>query len=178
MSEFCVMVSSQLNMPCDGRIGVAEHKDIEFGITGKDIFHPVTVHMESQTDIPDLVILCLEGDFVGKPVRNCLFQHLHIAGTGIKRIQVFAEIRFPLGTVSVSIDAGTQVVQLHLGAVPDIDAGNPDGGIKEQEGYQHNNTCNKETGKIRNIPALIPQFVAGALDKMFHEYLLISNNAR
>ncbi len=101
-----------------------------------------------------------------------------IVGAGVKSIQVFAEIGFPLGTVGIRIDAGAQVVQLHLGAVADVDAGNPDGGVEQQESYQHNDTHHKETGENGNIPAVIPQFPADAVNQSFHGFLLISNNAR
>lgn len=172
MSEFCVVVSGQLDMPCNGRIGVAEHINIELGITGKDIFHPVAVHMEGEADISDPVIFRLERDFVGKPVRDCLLQHLHIIGTGVKRIQVFAEIGFPLGAVGIRVNAGAQVVQLHLGAVSDVDAGDPDGGVEQQESHQHGYAHHEETGKDGNIPAVIPQFPADAVDQSFHGFLL------
>lgn len=178
MSEFRVMVAGQLNMPGNGGIGVTEHINIELGITGKDVFHPVAVHMEGQADISNPVILCLEGDFIGKPVRNGLLQHLYIVGAGVKRTQILAEICFSLGAVSIRIDAGAQIVQLHLGAVPDIDAGDPDGGVEQQESYQHNDTHYKETGENRNITAVIPQFPADIAKNMFHGFLLTSNNAR
>lgn len=44
------------------------------------------------------------------------------------------QVSFPLGVESIRVDPGTDVVQFHLGCIPDIDAVDFDGSEQEHEG--------------------------------------------
>ena len=70
------------------------------------------------------------------------------------------QVGFPLGVEGVRIDPGTDVVQFHLGCIPDIDAADFDGSEQEHEGQDDENS---ENGKV---PALIPG------DLFVHRFLL------
>ena len=136
---------------------MAEHVDIELHVAGEYILHSVACHMEREADIPYLVVIRGKGDLAGEPVCHHVLQHGGIVSAGVEGIQVFAEVGLPLGTVGVRIDAGAQIVQLHLCAIADVDAGDTDGGIQQQEGDQHHDPHHKKTGKDRNIPTVIPE---------------------
>lgn len=84
--KFCVVVARQLNVPGDGGVLAAEHEDIKFGVTGKDILHPVPCHMEGKADVPHLVIIRGEGELVCQPVRYGFLQHGGIAAAGVQGI--------------------------------------------------------------------------------------------
>ena len=60
--------------------------------------------------------------------------------------QVLAKVGFSLGAEGVRINACTEVVQLHLGTVADVNAGDADGGVQQQEGDQHHGSYDKEAG--------------------------------
>ena len=95
-SEFRVMESCQLYMPGDCRVLSAEHADVKFGITGKDILNPAAGDLEPEPDVADSVILRGQGDFAGKPVRHHVLQHGGIVPAGIEGIQVLTEVGLPL----------------------------------------------------------------------------------
>lgn len=99
------MVARQLNVLGDGWVPAAEHEDIKFGVTGKDIFHPVPCHMESKADVLNLVIVRRKRELVCQAVGHGLFQHGSIVTAGVQGIYVLAEIGFPLGTVGISVNA-------------------------------------------------------------------------
>ena len=80
------MVARQLNVLGDCRVPAAEHEDIKFGITGKDIFYPVPRRMESKADVLYLVIIRGKGDLVCKAVCHGLLQHGSIAAAGIQGV--------------------------------------------------------------------------------------------
>lgn len=44
------------------------------------------------------------------------------------------QVSFPLGVEGIRVDPGTDVVQFHLGCIPDIDAVDFDGSEQEHEG--------------------------------------------
>ena len=159
--KFGVVVAGQFYGPGNGGVGVAEHVDIELDIAGEYILHPVACYMECKVDVPYPVVIRGKGDLVCESVCHHVFQHGGIIAAGVEGIQVFAEIGLPLGTVGVRIDAGAQVVQLHLCAIADVDAGDADGGIQQQEGNQHHDPHHKKAGKDRNIPAVIPEGIPG-----------------
>lgn len=68
------------------RVQKAEVEDIKFGVTGKDILHPVPCHMEGKADVPHLVIIRGEGELVCQPVRYGFLQHGGIAAAGVQGI--------------------------------------------------------------------------------------------
>ncbi len=80
------MVAGQLYGPGNGRVGVAEHADIELNIAGKYILNPVTCHMERKADIPYLVVIRGKRDLAGKPVCHHVLQHGRIIPAGVEGI--------------------------------------------------------------------------------------------
>lgn len=104
--KFGVVVAGQFYTLGNSRVGMAEHIDIEFDVTGEDIFHPVASHMEGKADITDPVVIRGKRNLVCKAVCHHVFQHGGIIAAGIEGIQVFTEISLSLGAVSVCIDAG------------------------------------------------------------------------
>ena len=66
------------------------------------------------------------------------------------------QVGFPLGVEGVRIDPGTDVVQFHLGCIPDIDAVDLDGSEQEHEGQEHVDGQDDENSEKRKVPALIP----------------------
>lgn len=80
------MVAGQLHGPDNGRIGVAEHVDIELDIAGEHILHPVACHMERKSDIPYPVVIRGERDLVCKAVCHHVFQHGGIIAAGVEGI--------------------------------------------------------------------------------------------
>lgn len=133
-------------MPGDGGVLPPEHPYEELGIAGKGVLHAAAQDTEPEPDILDGIVICGEGYLVCQPVCHGLFQHGHIAAVGIEGVQVLAEVGLSLGAEGVCVDAGAQVVQLHLGTVPDVDAGNADGGVQQQERHKHYSSYNKEAG--------------------------------
>ena len=149
------MEACQLDMPGDGRVLAPEHADVELGITGEDVLHPAVCHMEPQVYVPDGVIIRGEGELVRQPVSQGAFQHGYIIAAGVEGIQVFAEVGLPLGAEGIRIDACAQVVQLHLRAVPDVDAGDADGGVQQKEGDKHHGPYYKEAGVDGDVAPLV-----------------------
>ena len=84
--KFGVVVAGQLHGPGDGRIGAAEHVDIELDIAGKYILHPVACHMECKMDVPYPVVIRGKGDLAGEAVRHHVFQHGGIIAAGVEGI--------------------------------------------------------------------------------------------
>ena len=74
---------------------------------------------------------------------------------GIEGAQVLLEVGFPLGAVGVRIDGGAQVVQLHFGAVADVDAGDPHRGVQKQERDEHDDPDHKEAGEESDLAPLV-----------------------
>ena len=157
LSEFRVVETGQFYAPGDGGVLSPEHLDVEFGIAGKGIFQTVAGHTEPELDVADLIVFSGEGELVFQTVSHSFFQHVHIVGAGVEGTQVFAEVAFPLGAEGVRIDAGTQVVQLHLGTIANVDAGDVDGSIKQQKGNQHHGAYDKKAGVDGDVPPLVLQ---------------------
>lgn len=155
--EFCVVEACQFNVPGDSRVLVPEHADVKLCVTGENILQSAVDHMEPEMDVPDGIVICGEGELVCQPVCYGAFQHGGIAVAGIEGVQVFAEVGLPLGAEGVRIDAGAQVVQLHLCAVPDVDAGGADGGVQQQEGDYHHYTYDKKAGVDGDVASLVMQ---------------------
>ena len=76
------------------------------------------------------------------------------------------QVGFPLGVEGVRIDPGTDVVQFHLGCIPDIDAVDLDGSEQEHEGQEHVDGQDDENSEKGKVPALIPD------DFFLHRLLL------
>ena len=149
------MEACQLNVPGDSRVLSSEHADVKVCVTGEDIFQTAVNNMELEMDVPDRIVVRGEGELVCQPVLYNTLQHGDIVAAGVEGIQVLAEVGFPLGAEGISIDAGTQVVQLHLRAVANVDAGDADGGIQQQEGDQHHGGYNKEAGVDGDVAPLV-----------------------
>ena len=105
--------------------------------------------------VPDRIVIRGEGELVCQPVLYDVLQHRDIVAAGVECVQVLAEVGLSLGAEGVSIDAGAQVVQLHLRAVADVDAGDADGGIQQQEGDQHHGSYDKEAGVDGDVASLV-----------------------
>lgn len=157
LSEFRVVEPGQLYVPGDGGVLPPEHTDEEFGIAGKGVFHAAAGDTEPEPDVPDGIVIRGEGNLVRQPVRHGLFQHGYIAAVGIEGVQVFAEVCLPLGAEGVCIDACAQVVQLHLRTVPDVDAGDADGSVQQQEGDYHYYAYDKKAGVDGDVASLVMQ---------------------
>ena len=155
LSEFCVVGPGELYVPGDGGVLPPEHPDVKFGIAGKGVLHAAAQDAEPEPDVPDGIVICGEGNLIGQPVRHGFFQHGHIAAVGVEGVQVLAEVGLPLGAEGVRIDAGTQVVQLHLGAIADVDAGDADGGVQQQERHKHHCAYDKEAGVDGDVALLV-----------------------
>jgi len=84
--KFGVVVAGQFHGPGNGRIGVAEHVDIELDIAGEHILHPVACHMERKSDIPYPVVIRGERDLAGEAVCHHVFQHGGIIAAGVEGI--------------------------------------------------------------------------------------------
>lgn len=132
-----------------------EHAHIEFHITEEDVLHPVAHHIELQADVGYLIVLCGERDLLRQAAGDSGLQHFRIVIAGIEGAQVLLEVGFPLGAVGVRIDGGAQVVQLHFGAVADVDTGDPHRCVQEQERDEHDDPDYKEAGKESDLASLI-----------------------
>ena len=99
VTDYLIVVARQFNVQGNSWVPVTEHEDIKFSVAGKDIFHSIPDHMESKTDVLDLVIIRGKRDLVRQAVCYSLLQHSNVVITGVEGIQVFAEIGLPLGTV-------------------------------------------------------------------------------
>lgn len=153
--KFGVVVAGQLHPLGDGGITVPEHTHIEINIAEEDVLHPVAHHIELQADVGYLIVLCGERDLLRQAAGDSGLQHFRIIIAGIEGAQVLLEVGFPLGAVGVRIDGGAQVVQLHFGAVADVDAGDPHRGVQEQERDEHDDPDYKEAGKESNLAPLV-----------------------
>lgn len=69
------MVAGQFNPLGNCGVIVAEHENIKFLITGKNVLYPIPIHMKVQTDVSDTVILRGERNFICQFFRNRIFQH-------------------------------------------------------------------------------------------------------
>lgn len=101
------MVASQFYVLGNSRVLVSEHKNIKLCIAGEDVFHSVSCCMEGQMDVSDLVIVCGQRNFVCQTIRYSFLKHGYVVTAGVQGVQIFTEVCFPLGTVSICIDAGT-----------------------------------------------------------------------
>ena len=153
--KFGVVVAGQLHPLGDGGITVSEHAYIELHITIEDVLHPVAHHIELQADVGYLIVLCGERDLLSQAAGDSGLQHFRIVIAGIEGAQVFLEVGFSLGAVGVRIDGGAQVVQLHFGAVADVDAGDPHRGVQEQERDEHDDPDYKKAGKESDLASLV-----------------------
>ena len=153
--KFGVVVAGQLHPLCDGGVAVAEHSDVKIYITIENIFHPVAHHIELQADVGYLIVLGGKRDLLRQAAGDSGLQHFRIVIAGIEGAQVFLEVGFSLGAVGVRIDGGAQVVQLHFGAVADVDAGDPHRGVQEQERDEHDDPDYKKAGKESDLAPLV-----------------------
>ncbi len=132
-SVFCVMGTGQRDMLRDGREQFPEHADLKNGITGHHIFDLVGILVELQADVLHPVI------FIGKPypffhpVYEAGPQSLLVGGTQVQVRHVGVKVRLPLGMEGIRIDAGADIVQLHLGCIADVHAVDLDGSEQQQE---------------------------------------------
>ena len=123
--KFGIMVASQFYPLCDSRVVVPKHPHIELHITIEDILDPIAHHIELQADVGYLIVVRGKRNFGGKSACHRGLQHFRVVTAGIEGAQVLFKVSFPLGAVSVRIDGGAQVVQLHFSAVSDVDASDP-----------------------------------------------------
>ena len=153
--KFGVVVAGQLHPLGDGGVTVPEHAHIELHITIEDVLHPVAHHIELQADVGYLIVLGGKRDLLRQAAGDSGLQHFRIVIAGIEGAQVFLEVGFSLGAVGVRIDGGAQVVQLHFGAVADVDAGDPHRGVQEQERDEHDDPDYKKAGKESDLAPLV-----------------------
>ena len=132
-SVFCIMGTGQCNMLRNGREQFPEHADLKNGITGHHIFDLVGILVELQADVLYPVV------FIGKlypflhPVYETCPQSLLVGGTQVQVSHVGVKVRLPLGMEGIRIDAGADIVQLHLGCIADVHAVDLDGSEQQQE---------------------------------------------
>lgn len=67
------MVAGQFNPLGNRGVIVAEHENIKFRITGKNVLYPIPIHMKVQTDVSDTVIPRGERNFICQFFRNRIF---------------------------------------------------------------------------------------------------------
>ena len=118
----------------DGREQVPEHPDPEGRVAVHHIFDPVGMLAELQADVPNRVVVAGEPYPLLHPADEACAQGILVGGAQVQVGHIGAEVRFPLGVEGVRIDPGTDVVQFHLGCIPDIDAVDFDGSEQEHEG--------------------------------------------
>ena len=166
--KFGVMVASQLYPLCDGRVVVPKHPHIELYITIEDILDSVAHHIEPQADVGYLVVVRGERDFGGQSAGHRGLQHFRVVTAGIEGAQVLFKVSFPLGAVSVRINGGAQIVQLHFSAVSDVDASDPHRGIQQKKGNEHHYADHKKAGEESDLTPLVAEWPSQPPHKMLH----------
>ena len=80
------MVAGQFNSLGDRGVIAAEHENIKFRITGKNVLYPIPIHMKVQTDVSDMVILRGERNLICQSFRDRIFQHGCVGTAGVEGI--------------------------------------------------------------------------------------------
>ena len=158
-SVFCIMGTGQRDMLRDGREPFPEHADLKNGITGHHIFNLVGILVELQADVLYPVI------FVGKlyPFPHAVYescpQCFLVGGAQVQVSHVGAKVCLPLGMEGIRIDAGADIVQLHLGRIADVHAVDLDGSEQQHEGQDHVDGKDDEDGEEGHVPAFVPEYL-------------------
>ena len=166
--KFGVMIASQFYPLCDGRVVVPKHPHIELYITIEDILDSVAHHIELQADAGYLVVVRGKRDFGGQSAGHRGLQHFRVVTAGIEGAQVLFKVSFPLGAVSVRIDGGAQIVQLHFSAVSDVDAIDPHRGIQQKKGNEHHYADHKKAGEESDFTPFVAEWPSQPPHKMLH----------
>ena len=74
-------------------------------------------------------------------------------------IHVGVKVCLPLGMEGIRINAGADIVQLHLGRIADVHAVDPDGGEQQHEGKDHVDGEDDEDSEKRYIPAFLFKYL-------------------
>ena len=59
-------------------------------------------------------------------------------------------------------------LKLHFSAIADVDAGDPDGSVQEQEGDQHHDTYHKKAGEKGDLAPFVSQRLFQPQEYAFH----------
>ncbi len=140
----------------DGREQVPEHPDPEGRVAVHHIFDPVGMLAELQADVPNRVVVAGEPYPLLHPADEACAQGILVGGAQVQVGHIGAEVRFPLGVEGVRIDAGADVVQLHLGRVADVHAVDLHGSVQEQERHQRDGRQDDEEREEGHVPAFVP----------------------
>ena len=150
------MGARQRDVLRDGREQVPEHPDPEGRVAVHHIFDPVGMLAELQADVPNRVVVAGEPYPLLHPADEACAQGILVGGAQVQVGHIGAEVRFPLGVEGVRIDAGADVVQLHLGRVADVHAVDLHGSVQEQERHQRDGRQDDEEREEGHVPAFVP----------------------
>lgn len=150
----------------DWRMALVSLLTIPVGI--EDILDSVAHHIELQADAGYLVVVRGKRDFGGQSAGHRGLQHFRVVTAGIEGAQVLFKVSFPLGAVSVRIDGGAQIVQLHFSAVSDVDAIDPHRGIQQKKGNEHHYADHKKAGEESDFTPLVAEWPSQPPHKMLH----------
>ncbi len=139
----------------DGREQVPEHPDPEGRVAVHHIFDPVGMLAELQADVAHRVIVAGETHPLLHPVYEACAQGVLVGGAQVQVGHVGAEVGLPLGMEGVRIDAGADVVQLHLCGIADVHAVDLHGSVQEQERHQRDGCQDDEDREGGHVPAFV-----------------------
>ena len=148
---------------------IARFWDVTDGrIAIEDILDSVAHHIELQADAGYLVVVRGKRNFGGQSAGHRGLQHFRVVTAGIEGAQVLFKVSFPLGAVSVRIDGGAQIVQLHFSAVSDVDAIDPHRGIQQKKGNEHHYADHKKAGEESDFTPFVAEWPSQPPHKMLH----------
>ena len=158
-SVFRIMGTGQRDMLRDGREQLPEHLYPEGGVTGHHIFDLAGILVELQADVLHRVI------FVGKlypllhPIYEAGTQGFLVGGAQVQVSHVGVKVCLPLGMEGIRIDAGADIVQLHLCRIADVHAVDLDGSEQQHESQDHVDGKDDEDGEKGHVPAFILKYL-------------------
>lgn len=139
----------------NGRHKSAKYPDPEGGVTGGFVFNLVFILMEPEINIFHGIILACEPYPFFHAVDEAGPEGILPGAADMQVSHVGIQVCLPLGVISIRIDSCADIIQLHFGRIPDVDAVDLDRKEQQQEGEQHVDGEDNKNGEGGKVAAFI-----------------------
>lgn len=139
----------------DRRQEITEHPDLKRSVAGGFIFNPVIVLIKLNVNVFHRIILACELYPFFHTVDEAGPEGILIGTADMQVSHVGIQVCLPLGVISIRIDPCADIIQLHLGCIPDVDAVDLDRKEQQQKGEQHVDGEDNKSGEGRKVAAFI-----------------------